>query len=160
MRLITLSSLVLVSHLIVSQGVFAQYEETTQNQSELTVPERVYIQTNNSNDISREGENCFYNDEHQHIHCYEDERFEDKSYRNENISHSKTRVVYRTSNRTYGDRYYTPSALSIGLAIGIPLLLHSSYHHDAYRYSYRSHNRHYRSHYRSHHRKSHHRGHH
>ncbi|MBL4679239.1 MAG: hypothetical protein JKY88_00785 [Pseudomonadales bacterium] len=170
MRLSRLSTIVLATQILVSQGVFAQSEEISQDQIENSVPKKVYVQTapsrnisrDNSRNISREGENCFYNDEHQHIHCYEDVRYEDQRYENKNFNKTKSRVVYRTSNRTYRDRGYSPSALSIGLAIGIPLLIHNSYRNNSYRHGYRSHQRHHRSHYRRHHRGhySHYRSHH
>jgi len=173
MRLSRLSTIVLATQILVSQGIFAQSEEISQDQIENSVPEKGYVHTapsrnispdisrNIRRDISREDENCFYNDEHQHIHCYENERYEDQRYENESFNKTKSRVVYRTSSRTYRDRDYSTSALSIGLAIGIPLLIQNSYRNNSYRHGYRSKQRHYRSHYRRHHRGhySHHRGH-
>jgi len=144
--------------ILFTQNVFAQSEiepQTPLTSPQNTVPEKVYIQNTTSGGISHRSENCFYNDEHQHLHCYEDD--------DRNVQKSESRVVYRTSNRDYRDRDNYNSALSLGLAIAVPLL-HDNYRYGAYRshgyrsYGYRSYRHGYRSHSKSHRR--HHRRHH
>lgn len=132
MRLLLFSMLVLAT-----QGVLAQDKN----------PEKVYVQSSNSGGSSQENENCSYNNEHKHIHCYEDD--------SRNLNKPQTRVVYRTNSRTYRDRDdyasgLSTGALTVGLAVGIPLLLHNSYSYDDYSYGgyshgYRSRYGHYRS---------------
>jgi hypothetical protein len=106
-------------------------------------PKKVYIESSRRS-ISPKEENCFYNDEHAHIHCYESDEYQNasavrSSYRSPNRSSDRT-VIYRTRDRDYA--YRNTNGLAIGLAVGIPWLIHNSHHDRHYsrpHYGYRSH---------------------
>lgn len=104
---------------------------------QVTEPERVYVESDRATYRgTRSDEHCFYNEEHDHIHCYD----EDPGQRQD-------RVVY-VENRTYRStrhRDYDPIAtgLGVGVAIGLPILIHGAIHdrrHYAHKYgrSYRN----------------------
>ncbi|MFT7685003.1 MAG: hypothetical protein ACI9FB_000345 [Candidatus Azotimanducaceae bacterium] len=103
-------------------------------------PQKVYIESSGPRrNVSLDEENCSYNDEHEHIHCYESDEYQDDSVLSRSNRSSNRRVVYRTRDRDRG--YRNTSGLAIGLAVGIPWLIHNAHHDRHYsrsHYRYRS----------------------
>jgi hypothetical protein len=118
--------------LITTLGASCVMAETTDYEASHTVvnePEKVYVETSGRTYRGkRSDEYCFYNDEHKHIHCYD----EDPQVLND-------RVVV-TENRTYRStrRRYDPIAtgIGVGIAIGLPILVHQAFH-DRHHYGNR-----------------------
>jgi len=133
-------SILIGTSVLITLGASDAMAETTEYETSHKVvnePEKVYVETSGRNYRgTRSDEYCFYNDEHQHIHCYD----EDPQLLN-------SRVVV-TENRTYQTtrRRHDPIAtgIGVGFAIGLPILIHHAVHdrqHYQSRY-YERHNRH------------------
>ena len=93
-------------------------------------PERVYVETGSATHRStRSEEYCFYNEEHDHIHCYDQDprQQQDRVVIVENTVHRSTRYQHRRDPISTG--------IGVGVAIGLPLLIHHGIHdrHRSYR---------------------------
>lgn len=86
-------------------------------------PERVYVRSTSSH---RE-EHCFFNKEHDHIHCYDEEPTREVVI----VEDRSNRRVIRRHTR------YDPvsTGLGVGIAIGLPILVHHAIHNRHYGYS-------------------------
>ena len=125
-------------------------------------PEKVYVESANGNYRStKSDEYCFYNEEHDHIHCYD----EDPVAANNRVVVVENVVENRTYRSTRRRHDPIATGVGVGLAIGIPLLVHHAiydrhYYGNSYRNSYRNkhrnHSRYYSGNYRGYGR--HHRG--
>ena len=109
-------------------------------------PERVYVETDertyrstrsSENEYRYDDERCFYNEDHEHIHCFSEE-IEDEVTDRVYVNNSHRYIRTRHSRHNY---YYDPisTGIAVGLAVGIPLLIHDSHRS---RSSYNRHNRH------------------
>ena len=132
--------------ILITQSALAEHELTETGpvvvRQQPSEPQKVYIESDNSTiRRTRGSEHCFYNKEHDHLHCYaEDITVSAPLQVSTGHRHYQTR-------RYYYDRYdrYNPvsTGLAIGLGIGIPILLnHSFSHHWGHGSHHQRHGRH------------------
>ena len=147
----TSDSLIVVDHTTGDQTSEPDLETLVRNE-----PQKVYVESSDGTyRATRNDDHCFYNEEHDHIHCYADDPslsktvfIEEQTTYRSTRNRSRDRVIYRDRHDPIA------TGLGVGLAIGLPILIHNNLHHQRhYRY-----NRHYNSRYNSHrnsHRNSH-----
>lgn len=139
--------IVLGAGISTNNAIAEDHEVTAVHPPVASEPEKVYVESANGNYRStKSDEYCFYNEEHDHIHCY-DEDPEAASSRVvvvENIIENRT---YRSTRRRHDP---IATGVGVGLAIGIPLLVHHAIY-DRHYYG-QSYGNGYRSHYRNKHR--------
>lgn len=134
--------------ILITQSALAEHEQTETGplveREQLSEPQKVYIESGNSTHWRTRGEeHCFYNKEHDHLHCYDEDITTSEPVLRVSSGHRhyQTRRYYYDRRDHYYARYNPISTgLAIGIGLGIPILLNQSFSH------HRGHGSHHRRH--------------
>ncbi|MFT7138038.1 MAG: hypothetical protein ACI9B8_000453 [Sulfitobacter sp.] len=117
----------------VNSAIAEDHEVTANHPPVTSEPEKVYVESANGTYRStKSDEYCFYNEEHDHIHCYDEDP--------EAANDRGVVVESAVENRTYRStrRHHDPIAtgIGVGIAIGLPILVHHAIHDRRYYSNY------------------------
>ncbi len=127
-------------------------QQTEQYTEQYTEPQKVYVESSDgSHRRTRSEEHCYFNEEHDHLHCYDAEIRSSAPQYNVVKGHRHYRTRTRHSYNHHDHYNPVSTGVAIGIGLGLPVLLHNSFRHG-HHYSHRGY-RGYRSKHRRHRRR-------